>query len=435
MQCNLCASFIEHLDNLINSKEFLKRHRFSEKHFNRERLLSFPTLIYYFINLPKGSYQTELNNYFKILAHLECAEQFVSKAALCQARKKLKFEAFIELNQDANNYFHQRLSPHKWHGFNLVTTDGSTIRLPKQEEIMDHFGVLKPNKGASCPLARVSQLYDVLNKITIDAIISPLEFGERELATQHFLNLLPDDLVLMDRGYPAYWLYKLILSQGSNFCARISCTGWKTIRKFYESGKNEKIISLRAPSSSFKKCRELGLDVKPLKLRVIRVVLDTGETEILITSLTKKKRFHHEIFSELYHCRWPVEEDYKVMKCRIEIENFSGKSVLSVFQDFHSRVFSKNLTAIFAHFTEDEIDRTTARRKHPYQLNFTEALSLIKNTIVLLFNRPKEIVKSLISSIHKIFVKTIEPIRPGRSFPRKHKIRRREFYPTYKRTS
>jgi hypothetical protein len=32
-----------------------------------------------------------------------------------------------------------------------------------------------------------------------------------------------------------------------------------------------------------------------------------------------------------------VEEDYKAIKCRMELENFTGKSVLSVYQDFHAK--------------------------------------------------------------------------------------------------
>jgi len=48
----------------------------------------------------------------------------------------------------------------------------------------------------------------------------------------------------------------------------------------------------------------------------------------------------------LYHQRWPVEEDYKLIKCRIQIENFSGKTVHSVYQDFHAKVFAKNLASI-----------------------------------------------------------------------------------------
>jgi hypothetical protein len=96
------------------------------------------------------------------------------------------------------------------------------------------------------------------------------------------------------------------------------------------------------------KCRELGLDTLDITLRLIRIQLENGETEILITSLIDTETYPAEIFYDLYHHRWPVEEDYKVMKCRIEIENFTGKSVLSVYQDFHARIFSKNLTAMLA---------------------------------------------------------------------------------------
>ena len=159
--------------------------------------------------------------------------------------------------------------------------------------------------------------------------------------------MTPDDLLLLDRGYPSYWLFNLILSQGGNFCARIKAKQWKIVRKFFNSGKKEKIISLEAPGSSIEKCNEMGLDIKPLKLRLIRVELESGESEILVTSLIDKEKYPHEIFSELYHQRWPVEEDYKVMKCRVEIENWSGKSVLSVYQDFHAEVFSKNFMRIF----------------------------------------------------------------------------------------
>ena len=35
----------------------------------------------------------------------------------------------------------------------------------------------------------------------------------------------------------------------------------------------------------------MGLDLKPLKLRLIRVELDTGEIEILITSLLDKEAY------------------------------------------------------------------------------------------------------------------------------------------------
>eukprot|EP01008_Symbiontida_sp_HLA12_P002632 NODE_56_length_1541_cov_18.383639_g53_i0.p1 GENE.NODE_56_length_1541_cov_18.383639_g53_i0~~NODE_56_length_1541_cov_18.383639_g53_i0.p1 ORF type:complete len:479 (+),score=104.28 NODE_56_length_1541_cov_18.383639_g53_i0:37-1473(+) len=430
--CKICANLFKNLNKIINSNNFLQKHRFSKKDFQRNRLLPFPTLIHYFLSLPKGSYQDELDRFYKTMLHLDGFERMVSKEALCKARKKLKHEAFIELNRLSNHFFYENMSPETWRGFNLLAIDGSTLALPDEKEIADHFGVLKPAKGKPRPMARISQMFDVINKNTIHAVISPLENGERELAADHFLNLLPQDLLLLDRGYPAYWLFNLILSLNSNFCARISDKKWKIIRKFSKSGKREQIIHLKAPPSSIAQCKEMGLDIKPLKLRLIRVELKNGETEILITSLTDDQAFPVHIFKELYHLRWPVEEDYKVLKCRIEAQNFSGKSVLSVYQDFHSKVLSKNLTAMTAHPVKKRIKNKTRGRKHPYQLNFTQALSKMKIVMVLLFNQPAKAVEKLISGIHHIFVKTIEPIRPGRSFPRKHKIRPRAFYQNYK---
>jgi len=50
------------------------------------------------------------------------------------------------------------------------------------------------------------------------------------------------------------------------------------------------------------------------------------EIEVLATSLLDTHEvLSHIVFKELYHLRWPVEEDYKVIKCRIESpKNFSG---------------------------------------------------------------------------------------------------------------
>lgn len=277
------------------------------------------------MNFNNGSYQTELDNFFKAINHLEVAERIVYKGALSKARKKLKYEAFVELNNSMNTKYYSNFSTQTWHGFNLVAVDGTTARVPDEHEIVEHFGFWNVTKGYRCPKARASQLFDVLNKITLDAIISPKAEGERELAAYHFLKLMPTDLVLLDRGYPAFWLFKLILSMDANFCARISCTKWKQIRKFYRSGEDQRIIKIAPPPSSFLKCAELGLDKKPIKVRLIRVELETGETEILITSLTDTDQYPKNIFSDLYHCRWPIEEDYKTIKHRLQIENFFGK--------------------------------------------------------------------------------------------------------------
>jgi len=136
--------------------------------------------------------------------------------------------------------------------------------------------------------------------------------------------------------------------------------------------------------------------------------LDTGEAEILITSLLDKDLYPHDLFGELYHTRWPLEEDCKTVKQRIETENFSGRSVLSIYQDFHAKVFSKNPASAPAFPAQSAIDINTYKNRHRYKMNFARMLSKI--------------------------TETIEPVRPGRKYPRNFKNRTGRFNYSYQPT-
>ena len=271
--------------------------------------------------------------------------------------------------------FNDSFEHETWHGFNLLAVDGTTSRVPDEYEIINYFGAWNSSKGKKpCPKARVSQMFDVLNKVTIDASIAPKKQGERELASFHFLKLLPQDLILLDRGYPAHWLFKIVLSMDANFCARIPYNRWRVAKKFYVSGNKEQIVKFKPSPQSIKKCYEMGLNANPLKVRLIRVELESGETEILATSLTDMKKYPIELFSDLYHCRWPVEEDYKTLKYRLQIENFSGKTVHSVYQDFHAKIFSKNIASVIAGTTKKEISIKSKSLLYIHQINFAQSL-------------------------------------------------------------
>ena len=344
----MCAELIDSIKLIVSSSEFIARNRYSDKDFTRQRKLPFSVLIAFLINFVRGSYQDELDKFFKAINQLDVAKRIVSKVALAKARMKLKFQAFVELNKCLVSHFENHFKPITWRGFRLLAIDGSTTRLPHTEAVANHFGLWRVRKGKPSPMARVSQLFDVLNKVTIDALIYPKSSAERQLAAQHLVNTRHGDLILLDRGYPAWWLFRLILSKEAHFCARISCTKWKIVRKFFHSSLDEKIISLPVHFSSVAHCNEMGLSIKPLKLRLIRIQNKDQQVLVLITSLIDRKQYPIEVFHDLYHCRWPVEEDYKVVKSRLELENFSGKSVLSVYQDFHAKVFAKNLVWIMA---------------------------------------------------------------------------------------
>ena len=71
-------------------------------------------------------------------------------------------------------------------------------------------------------------------------------------------------------------------------------------------------------------------------------------------------------------------------------------------------------------------------RKYIYQINYAQAYAEMKRMIPLLFLRSKDAVSEIISALREFLVQTVEPVRPGRKFPRK-KGQPRNYHLNYKR--
>jgi hypothetical protein len=72
--------------------------------------------------------------------------------------------------------------------------------------------------------------------------------------------------------------------------------------------------------------------------------------------------------------------------------------------------------------------------KFVHQLNFAQTLSKMKNTIVLLFNRPLEELGTLVEKLRTIFIQTTEAIHPNRKYPRWYRVKQQRFFCKYKTT-
>lgn len=409
----------------IESPAFRERHRRSAQDFTRKRCLPFVIVLLFLINLVKRSLQDELDSFFKVERASLLARRVVTKSAFSQARQKLQATAFVELNHLQVAHFYAHFPVQRWHDWRLLAIDGSTAELPATHAIIEHFGL-----WGTKPLARVSQLFDVLNHVTLDAWLGPKSDDERTCAARHLAQVGPGDLLLLDRGYPAFWLFAHIRQTGADFCARMPRGRWKVVDHFVASGQREQIVTLTPSVPAQQACQVRQLSTSPLRVRLIRVELDSGEIEVLATSVLDCTAVPYTQFKDLYHLRWPVEEDYKVIKLRAEVENWSGKNPRTVFQDFHAKIFTTNLTAILAHPAQAAVARQSQTKRYCYQVNFAHALSFMKDTVVLLLRVPVR--TELLTAVWEIMLQTVEPIRPDRKFPRKKGPRRKRFSMTYK---
>jgi DDE family transposase len=422
-----CAKIIEIVKTSINSSEFINKHKSSPKDFSRKRALPFPTLFIFICNFLRSSIQEELDRFFQAIYRLDIPLREATASAFCQARNKLQHTAFIEITRKSVETFYTLFSTRKWHGFRLLAVDGSTAVLPDVPAIEEHFGVWKSRHDSKpCPMARLSQMFDVLNDITIDAFIGPKSVGERDAARNHFRYLGHNDLLLLDRGYPAFWLFQLIIHSGAQFCARFQIDLWTKVKtQLFESTKNEMLLTLESSSSAVQKCKELGLPITPVTLRFIKIQLENGEIEILVTTLTDSEKYCYDVFKELYFKRWPVEEQYKFFKSRIEIENFTGKSVLAVKQDFYARVLMSNLAAMLSFSVEPNVKKAKANDGRNYQINKTRAAAKMKNAGILLFFRDD--VLKIINDLFRLFAQNLSIVRPNRKYQRIARNRRFAF--------
>ncbi len=169
-----------------------------------------------------------------------------------------------------------------------------------------------------------------------------------------------------------------------------------------------------------------------MSLRLVRVDLANSEVEPLITSLLDTQTCPPSIFADLYNHRWPVEEDYKLILSRFELENWTGLSQEAIYQDFYATIFTKNMAAILARPTQQTINLQTTARKYRYQPNMTHLVSKLKDTIVYLFTDHH--LPPLLHSLWRLIIQTVEPVRPNRSFPRHKRAHRRRFPMKYKST-
>lgn len=403
--------------------------------FTRDRKLTFKNLIVIII-IFKSSIQRELDRFFKVVKNDDFNIREVTKGALSQARAKLNPWAFKRLNEVACNTFYERVEYYIWYGLRVLAVDGSRLVLPNHPSVVKEFGQHSFGPKADSPrsLAMASMLYDVLNQITIDAEIAPYSSSERDLLMKHIDKTKAGDILLLDRGYPCVWLLFLLKARGVEFCVRMKEDWWLTVKEFTESTDKERIVTFSLPKKDRKKLADYPeiMDQR-ITCRLIKIELETGEKEILCTSLTDMEKYEYVEFDSLYHYRWNEEEAYKLLKSRIELENFSGKTAIAVKQDFFAKVFLMTLCAAYAHPIEEKVTneyKADKERVHDQKINRTNALSMTQDILISVMIKKQY--KKALEAFDDIVEKTREIIRPGRKVSRKFK-QKRPYSMNYKR--
>lgn len=352
-------------------------------------------------------------------------------SAFSHARSKLEPTAFVELNSLVLELSEQHLGEHLalWKGYRIVGLDGSTLQLPDTLEVRAAFDPKCEEKAI--PHARISECTDVLNGIVVDSVIAPMEVGERELFRRH-LDLIAgrDFLLAMDRGYAAHWLFQLCLVESIPFVARVKLDHSREVAVFVASGAVEGEILFSPTDASRDVLGEEGVEPVAFRLRAARIELDSGETEVLVTSIPKEEMSLDDL-SLCYELRWGSETEFRHEKSHLQMENFSGRTPRSIRQDYHARVLVGNLAAVLALPAHAVIREETAHRRHTYFINMANAARAMRDEAVSLLGRLTDTVSAL-ANIFVRFASDLSIWRYGRKFVHQRKSPGRKYHTSYK---
>lgn len=247
-------------------------------------------------------------------------------------------------------------------------------------------------------------LYDVLNKHYLDCVIQPQPCQDEIGALLFMLarHDFPDKtLIVADRAYSSYNLFATIQKMRNvDFLIRIKQGKG---RIFLQTQKEE---PERPYSAKTRKGRWDFPSPYPMKLRIVRILLDTGEYETLATSLPPS--FTPEQMNQLYHARWGIETAFRELKYNYGLVNLHGKSERFVRQEIYASML---MASACSRIIKKVIVQQHKASDYVYQVNQKMAIYLCKK----LFRTPGAAGEKLMEDIPKC----TEPVRPERQDQRK----------------
>jgi len=403
----------------LAEEAFKRLHSQSAKASTRVRVLTFSVVL---ATILRNGVKSLQNSVSEALAWLGLGT--ASASAYSQARYKLKHTAFVELNRQAvvatmyGDGGHQRF----W-GFRVLAVDGSKVALPDSPGVREDFGTLPWAGGKDSeirgerPWALASVLYDVLNRVALDAALGKADAYEVDLAAAHLPHTQEGDLLLFDRNYPSYRMLAECARAGRGFAARCSAASFKQARRMLKGAGPDSQLAVLAPCAGQKAdIRGRGLPAA-LKVRFVRVPLPTGEFEVLVTSLLDEAKYPAAGFLGLYRLRWGVETFYGVLKTRLGLENFSGTGAEAVRQDFHAAVYLTGLESVLTADAQGQLDARETR--HPQSVNRAVSFNALKNqALALLLSRLDT--GELLEKLTALFLQNPTRERQGRNPPRRN---------------
>jgi len=114
------------------------------------------------------------------------------------------------------------------------------------------------------------------------------------------------DVVVCDRAYADYSVMALLVARGCHFVMRFPRQSFTAVNAFWVAPEQERVVTLEVTSKARAAVAEHHLPTT-LQVRLLKVVLASGEVEVLGTDLLEARTYPAAEFKAVYGWRWSHE--------------------------------------------------------------------------------------------------------------------------------
>ena len=350
----------------------------------------------------------------------------ISAPAFVQRRRQISSELLGDILIELHTRYE---SPKTYQGYRVLAVDGTAVNMARDPKSPCFVCNTSAPQGY-CQL-HATPLYDILNKSYRGCVIQPQPQQDEIGALDALLawhDFEEKTLIVADRGFSSYNLFATIQQKPkADFLIRVK-QGRGAMREVAKLPLQEldRAVCFTITTTQTRADKERGyifLQTRkkngrtysqntragrwdfpspfPMKLRIVRILLDTGEFETLATSLPPS--FTSQQIKELYNARWGIETAFRELKYNYGLVNLHGRCEEFARQEIYASMITASLCSRI--ISQAVVSQHTGAA-HLYKVNQKMATYLCKQ----FFRTPGADGEQLMRDI----VRYTEPVRPGR---------------------
>lgn len=340
--------------------------------------------------------------------------------AYCSAKARLPLKEFPRALQAAAQAA-DRLAPplRLLQGRPAKLADGTTLAAPDTAKNRRRYPMVQAPEP-NFPMVRVIVLFSLISGAILSVVTGNMRTAELPTFYQMFDLLIPNDILIADRGFGNFVLLALLqhLKPGVDFIGR-SARGVDGRRRLKRLGQGDWLVAWKTGCSPslWVPAPLWALLPKEITVRIVRgscYVKGFRVRQItLVTTLLDAERYPAREILQAYLWRWRLEMCLDDLKSTLELEMLRSRSPQMLHRELYAHLIAHNLIrcAMAQAATEHAVplERISFKGTLDAVRQFTQAMSQA---------RTKKKRSQLWNKLLQTLARDLVPERPGRREPR-----------------